>query len=176
MTLIIANILTFISNGLVAVSSFCKTKHKMIFIQFIECCIGGVAEILANSMSAAAQLFLCSFRNAIIYKNPKHKQVYWLLASAFLILGLIFNNRGLIGLLPIFATIQYTLWSGYCKNAQGLRYGILINYIPWIIHDFYIKLYVSAFISLCIMLSVIVSIIKYRNKEKIEAKNNISEL
>ena len=166
--LIVANILSLISNGINGISSFFKTKKSILLIQTLECTIGGISQLLCKSFSAAIQLFICAIRNFITVNKNTKKIVYWLFSLAFLVLGHIFNNRGLIGLLPIFATIQFTLWNGYFKTAQQVRYGMVINFIPWIIHDFVVKMYVSAIIMTILMFVTIVNIIRYRNiKEQI---------
>lgn len=161
--IIIANILSLISVGLNCISSFFKTKKRILFLQTLECIIGGISQILCRSFSASIQLFLGAIRTYIAINENTKKIVYWIFSLVSLILGLIFNNRGLIGLLPIFATIQITLWNGYFKTGQQVRYGMVVNFIPWIIHDFIVKMYVSSIIMTLTMIITIINIIRYRD-------------
>lgn len=52
------------------------------------------------------------------------------------ILGMIFNNRGLIGLLPIIATVEYVVVS--CKkniSVRSIKVSFLICSLLWIVYD-----------------------------------------
>lgn len=171
MNIVIANIIALLSNGLNGISSFFKTKKTVLILQTIECLMGSVAQIFASGYAAASQLFICAIRNFVNSTGVKSKWIHWLFSLFFLVFGLLFNNKGFIGYLPVFATIQYTLWTGYCKTAQGVRYGMLINYIPWIIHDFYIHMYTSAFVMSVFEIVVIINIIRYRRKKN-ETRDN----
>lgn len=41
-------------------------------------------------------------------KNVKNKALEWMLILAGVVLGIIFNNRGLLGWLPIIANLEYS--------------------------------------------------------------------
>ena len=157
-----ANIISAIASIFHISSSSFKKKNTMLIMQSIGCIIDGIAEIMANSMSAAAQLFVCSIKNFVTTKEKTPKYVYYIFSLFFIIFGLYFNNRGLIGILPIIATVQYTLWNGYSKSAQTTRYGMLINYGIWIVHDLYIQLYVAVIVTVISSIVVIINIIRYR--------------
>lgn len=157
--LVIANLLTCVATIISLSSSFFKTKKQMLIVQSIECAINGVTRIIINSLSSSSQLFLCAIRN-IIFSKFNNKYLCFLFSGLFLAIGLIANNQGILGLLPIFATIQYTLWSGFSKTAKQIRIGMIINYIPWIIHDFVVGLYVSAIVMIISAIIVIYNLIK----------------
>ena len=164
--IIIANILSLVANILCGVSSFFKKKKTILLVQTTECCLGSLVQILAGNPAAAVELLICALRNFVTSKGLKAKWVYWLFSIFFLGFGLLFNNNGLIGFLPVIATIQYTLWLGYSKTAQAVRYGMILNYIPWIIHDFMSRLYISAGCMTVFLCLTIVNIIRYKNIEK----------
>lgn len=127
-TILTANILSGIDSLFPIASSFFKKKNTILIIQSIGYIIDGITQIIANSLSAAAQLSICAIRNFITTKEKTPKWVYHIFSLFFITFGLYFNNRGFIGLLPIVATVQYTLWNEYAKSAQITRYGMLINY------------------------------------------------
>lgn len=165
-TILTANILSGIGSLFPIASSFFKKKNTIFIIQSIGYIIDGITQIIANSLSAATQLFICAIRNFITTKEKTPKWVYYIFSLFFITFGLYFNNRGFIGLLPIIATAQYTLWNGYTKSAQITRYGMLINYGLWIIHDLYIQLYVAAIMMMISIIVVIINIIRYHCKQK----------
>ncbi len=159
--LVIANLLTFLATIISLSSSFFKTKKQMLIVQSTECVINGASRIIINSLSSSSQLFLCAIRN-IVFAKFNSKYLYFLFAGLFLVIGLTANNQGILGLLPIFATIQYTLWTGFSKTAKQIRIGMIINYIPWIIHDLVVGLYISAIVMVISTIIVIYNLI--RNK------------
>ena len=47
--------------------------------------------------------------------------------------GLVLNNRGWIGLLPITASISYTIIMYKAKSIQHMQIAVIINMIQWAI-------------------------------------------
>ena len=172
MKLIIANVLSAVSNLLYGTSSFFKKKKTIMITQVIDSTAGCLACLLADSYSAAVTLFICAVRNFLVSKDNKKKWIYWLFAGALLVLGLISNTRGFIGILPVAASVQYTLWAGYAKNEQSIRYGMVVNYIPWIIHNAYVKLYTSAIFMTFFMIFTIVNIVRFYKEKGVEMQKS----
>ena len=163
--LIIVNILAMLSNGTYVLSSFFNDKRKIIITQILECVIGAIAEFIAGGFAAASTLIIDGIRNVYCAKSTNNSKVfYWVVSIILLVAGVCVNRNGIIGMLPVLAAIQYTLWMGYCKTAQGLRWGMLINYIPWIVHDGVMGIYVSVICMSVSMVIVIINIIRYRSK------------
>lgn len=163
---VIANILSLVSSLLYTLSTCFKSKKSILLTQTGESLVGSIAQLVIGSYAPATTLVVCSVRNYIFSKKDQSILLSWIFCIFFLTFGILINNQGFIGLLPVCATIQYTLWTGYIKDPQVIRYGTIINTIPWIIHDFYMGLYVSV-ITMCISLVIItINIIRYKNKQK----------
>ena len=166
-TLLIANILGIISNVLVFISPFFKTKKSILLTQVGDCVSGALAEILAKSYAPASLLVIGMIRNITMAKGLKDKRLYWLYSILCIVIGLATNNRGLIGLFPIIAVVQYTLWCAYTTSAQSVRCGMIINLLLWTIHEYFVQLYASAILCIAIIIVTAFNIYRYKNTEEI---------
>ena len=167
--ILIANLLSILSGVFICTSSFFKKKNSILTAQALECCSSGCAQIFAHSYAAAIELFLCAIRNIVAAREPDRKWIYWVFSCVFAAMGLIYNNRGWIGMLAIAATVQFTLWTGYAKNAQAIRYGMCINLILWIIHDYIVHMYVSVGIMSFSVAVIIANIVQYKREATVLA-------
>ena len=73
---------------------------------------------------------------------------------------LLTNSNGIIGLLPILASLFYSIWTYKFKTAQSIRFGLIINILMWNIHDVYMKLYTSVIWGFVIILFTIITCIR----------------
>ncbi len=62
--------------------------------------------------------------------------------TVFLILtivaGVLANTRGLVGLLPVFATVEYTICCHYIVGEKATKCSIFVNVLLWVIYSFLI--------------------------------------
>ena len=93
------------------------------------------------SWAAAAVSILSVIRNVLQVKNKMNLKITILLLVLIVGLGLAFNNRGWIGLLAIAASATYTFFMYKTKNAQQMRWALLLNTFLWLIHDIMIQSY-----------------------------------
>ena len=162
--IIAANIVSLLASVVQLFAPFAKKKTTMSAIYAASSVIFGISYVMIRSWAALVSILLCLMRNLGLAAGLSKRWFYWVCAALTGIFGLFFNNNGLIGILPVLATIQYTLWGCYCKDAQQLRYGLLINYIPWIFFDFAVRLYTSAVFNIIYLVLVIWNIVIYRRQ------------
>ena len=87
------------------------------------------------------------------------------------IIGLSVNKNGYIGLLPIIANIEYTLWLSYGNNIRNIKIALAINVFLWAIYDFTIQAYPSSCAEIFILITTIYAICKKQEDSKIKATN-----
>ncbi len=75
-------------------------------IQIVSQFFYGASSIVLKGYSATVQNVMAVFRNLAAMKNVKSKVLEWTLVMSGVILGIIFNNRGLLGWLPIVANFE----------------------------------------------------------------------
>ena len=163
--LLIANILSLISTVVLIISLFVKSKENMLLLQAGNYILGAFSNALASSYAGACSNIISFFRNT--YLSQRKSLVATIVFSVlYIALGVLTNTRGFIGLLPVLASVEYTLFVYFAKTAQLLRYGALINLLLWMIHDICIALYGALISDIILIVITTVSIFVKKDSEQ----------
>lgn len=163
-SIILANIMSGIGMLLLVYSTFSKSKKKMLWIQVGDCFFNALGCLLAGSYSAMITNTVSMIRNILNAKGFMTKVLSYIVAVILLVLGVVVNKKGLIGLLPPVASVIYTIWLERGKTAQSLRFGLIVNLVLWLIHDFYVGLYVSGITDILLIIVTVINIIRFRKE------------
>lgn len=161
---IIGEIFSLLAAICLCASTFCKKKRKMVTWQVMDSILNALANLFLLSYSGFITNIFTAIRNILEAKKIKSKFITIIFCIILIILGFKFNNRGVIGLLPIFASIEYTIFMFKSKTSQALRIGLIINLIPWSIYDMYIRSYPIFITDLIIISFSIFNINKYKKQ------------
>lgn len=137
----------------------------MIFWQIIDSSFNSISNIFLSSYSGYITNIFTLLRNYLTYKGKFNKKYLVIFILLLVVLGLYFNNKGIIGILPIIASIEYTIFMYKAKTTNRLRIGLIINLIMWGVYNFYIKAY-PMFIMNIIIISLS-SINNYKSKRNV---------
>ena len=89
----------------------------------------------------------------------------WVLVAAAAGLGVDFNNRGLLGLLPVVGNLQYTLAIFRLKGKERLlKISFLLSLVAFVIFNFAIGNYVGVVCDSVVSVTTIVVLIRDRKK------------
>ncbi len=160
LSLIIGNIFSFFAVTCVGVSVIKKNKKNFMYWQIGETLFGMFANIFLYAYSALIISIICLIRNILSYKNILTKNITTILLVISIIAGLYANNLGIIGILPIIASVSYTICIYITKNEQQMRYATVLNMFLWFIHDMYIQAYPSAIANIILCIWTIIQIFK----------------
>ncbi|MDP4117983.1 MAG: YgjV family protein, partial [Bacillota bacterium] len=144
MMILIGNIISFIASIFFFGSCISKKRSMIFYLLGMECVLLAVASIFFNAYAGITTLALCAIRNFISAKDKYTTPVMYTFLILTTISGLIVNNRGFIGLLPVIATAQYIICSKVYRKVISLKVSLLINTLIWIIYSFFIQNYSSA--------------------------------
>lgn len=164
-TLLIGNIIALLASTLMIIASYLKNKRNILLVQtgqmilFVLCNIvlGGITGIIINTASV--------IRNFLVLNNKLTKTSILIISIIMTILCLIYNNLGLVGLLPLLATLIYTIFIN-TKSTIKLKSLILITLICWGIYDFTIKSYISVIFNMTGVVASIISIYQLLRNNK----------
>ena len=110
-----------------SVSSTRKTTKEVLLFQSLGQLIYCIGTIVLKGYSAAVQNAVSLARNVVAIRNINSKALEWTLVVLGVVLGVVFNNLGLIGLLPVLANLQYTLAIfRFRDNDRALKISFLI--------------------------------------------------
>ena len=167
--LIIGNIFSFFSAVCIAISVIKRSKKDFMLWQIGDTAFGIVANIALFAYAALVISIICLIRNCLSYMNKLTKNITFVLLILSIVIGLYFNNRGVIGWLPIIASASYTICIYITKNEQQMRYALIINMLLWFIHNLYVMAYPSAIANIVLCLWTAIQIVQ-ENKRRIKNK------
>lgn len=156
---------------LITWSTFSKNKKDMAKIQIFNPIFGALSNFFFCSYSAVVTNVVNVIRNYLTYKGKLNQIITTSCIIFYILFGIFFNTKGWIGIFPILASSSYAMFCLKSKNAQSLRYGLLLNQILWLIHDVYIKAYPSIIVEILVSIITVYNIIKYSMNNKSRNKN-----
>ncbi|MER2235880.1 MAG: YgjV family protein [Candidatus Limivicinus sp.] len=143
-----------------------RKKHSEIMaVQCVSQVFYGASSIALKGYSSTAQNVVAIFRNIAAAKNIKSKVLEWVLILAGVVLGVIFNNRGLLGWLPIVANLEYSIAVFKLKdNEKALKLAFIINMLMYAVFSAVIMNYVGVLSCMVIAVTTAVSLIRSLRK------------
>ena len=166
--LIIGNRISFISAVFLGMSCYAKERKKIFRLQLLNCFTYGVTSYFFGSYAAIATLVCCCLRCIFIMKDMFTKRTAYLLTLVVIVSGVMTNNMGFIGLLPVIATAEYTLCCYYIEDPYRTRYSIMVNELIWVIYAIIIKDFSTTVCDAVVIGADIIAIINYHKAKKVE--------
>ena len=161
--LILGNIVALVASIIMVYSGTLKGKKKILYVQSVQIGLSVISNILLKGISGAIINALSFIRNILCYKEKlgiKEKIIITVLA---LILTLLFNNLGFIGILPLISTILY-LWFMTVNDVVKFKILIIITMLLWCVYDFTIKSYTSSVFDILTVITNLYAIIKLKRR------------
>lgn len=132
--------------------------------QAINAIFYGLSNLFLGAYSAVVTNVLTLFRNTLEVKNKLNRNFTSVICLLMAIVGLLANNRELLGILPILASITYTICVYVLKSAQQMRIALVVNLIQWMIFDFLVKSYPMFIMDMIIISITLINIIRHKQK------------
>ena len=104
---------------------------------------------------------LCAIRNVFIAYDKYTDKIMYIFAVLTLIFGVVTNNRGVVGLLPVIATLLYTVTLKFTKSIVGIKLCILLNTAIWVAYSFIIQDYPTGISDSIVLITTTVSLTAY---------------
>ena len=163
---IVGNIFSLCAMISDSISGTRKKHSEIMAVQIVSQLFYGASSIALKGYSSTAQNAVAIFRNFAAMKNLKSKVLEWVLIMAGVVLGVIFNNRGLLGWLPIVANFEYSVSVFKLKdNEKALKLAFIINMIMYAVFSAVIMNYVGVLSCTVIAITTAVSLIKGRKEQ-----------
>ena len=168
---IIGNLFSLCAMVSDSVSGTRKKHSEIMAVQIVSQFFYAASSIALKGYSSTAQNVVAVFRNLAAMKNVKSKVLEWALILAGVALGIAFNNRGLLGWLPIIANLEYSISVFRLKdNERALKLAFIINMIMYAVFSVVIMNYVGAVSCTVIAVTTALSLLRM-NKGADSGKN-----
>lgn len=135
--IILGNIIALIASLLMVYSGYIKKKEKIIFVQTIQIGLSVLSNMVLGGITGAIINALSLIRNILCYKNKLNTLAKIIITILSVVLTFMFNNLGIIGLLPLISTVVY-IWLMNIKDVIKFKYLIIFTMTIWFIYDIYI--------------------------------------
>lgn len=167
---LIANAFSFIGALFFVISAFLNTKKNILYAQSLYALFSSISCIICGSYSAAVVGMIAGVRNFLTAKNIIRTWLTVIFCILIIGCGIIFNNKGFIGIIAIIASLEYTILTAYTKNVLATRIALLLNVSLWLIHDSIMMLIPAMMIDIMVIITTIIKIIKEK-RTKVATSN-----
>lgn len=164
--LIIGNTCSLLAMGTDALSASRKTAKGVLWVQNISQAIYFTGTIVLKGYSGAVQNVMSILRNLLAISGKSSKVLEWGLTVLGVVLGIVFNNIGVMGYLPIIANLQYTLVVfRFKKNERAIKVSFMIAALMFSLFSLAIRNYVGVATNLTVMVTTGIFLLKSMNEQ-----------
>lgn len=163
--LILGEIFSLVAALLLAYSTFSKDKDKMIGKQIWHAVYCALSNFCLGAYSGLSTNILTGVRNYLTVKGWFNLPILIIYSVLNVGIGYMVNTKGLIGLLPAIAGVEYAIFLYKTKSAQVMRYALIINLLMWVVYDFMVMSYPMFVMDIIIIIVTAINAIRFR-KEK----------
>ena len=157
--IIVGNICSILAMLSDSFSSTRKTRKDIMLAQSLSCVFYFAGCMVLKGYSAAVQNLVGIIRNLIAIPEKSHKWLEYLLVAVAFGLGLYFNNRGWLGVLPVIANLEYSIAVFQFKNDQRkLKIAFAINMLLFAIFDIAIYNFVGCISSSVVFITTLIAL------------------
>ena len=149
-----------------AYSTFGKTKSRIVLWQTVYAVVYSVASAFLGGYSAIAANLLSGVRNILELKGKLTKWALGIICALIIALGILTNSNGWIGILPITASVIYSILIYATKSVRGMHIAVMINMVQWAVFDFVIRAYPSLVLDIVIIVLTAVNYIRERIRDR----------
>lgn len=171
--IILGNICSLCAMVTDSVSGTRKKHSEILGIQTISQVFYGAGSMILKGYSAVAQNLVAILRNLAAIKNVKSRALEWFLIGLGVALGVAFNNRGLIGWLPIVANFGYSIAVFRLRdNERLLKLVFIVNMLMFAVFSYVILNYVGVATNLFVAVTTAVALIREKRGTKDKGKRD----
>ena len=150
-----------------SISGTRKKNSQILGIQILSQVFYGVGSVILKGYSGTVQNAVAILRNLAAMKGLKSKWIEWVLIVLGVALGIVFNNLGLVGWLPIVANLEYSIAVFYFKKSEkGLKIAFIVNMLMFTVFSFAISNYVGVLSNTVVAVTTFVSLLRKKKDPK----------
>lgn len=135
----IASGLSFVTACFTLASSWTKDPSRTYYYQVGQCLVYSVAAYFFGVYPCIIMMLINALRNYLIASGRYKGHQCIIFSILALVLGLWTNTSGVIGLLTVIATIQYSICGYYLKNDVLVKVNVAINLFIWVSYDILVR-------------------------------------
>jgi len=146
LNIVIGNVISLIAGIFIIISMWVNDEKQAYKHQFLNAFILMISSMFFFSWTGVVTMAIAASRNLMVYKDKLTFRwtVFFIVIS--IVLGVLVNTMGFVGLLPIIAIVQITLCNYYLKTIKKIKIGFIVNSAIYIVYFLAIWDFASALI------------------------------
>lgn len=167
--IICGNVASILASITDSISATRKTDKEVLLVQCVSQAFYSAAAIFLKGYSALTQNIVAVGRNLYGVYGRGRKAVEWGLVVLAVVLGIVFNNRGGIGLLPVLANLEYSIAVFQCKGKpRMLKLALAINMFLYTVFNVVILNYTGAILNCIVGIIALIDVFRKGGEESKE--------
>lgn len=141
-------------------SAWTTDKRKSFGFQTAQCLTYAAASWFYGVYPAVFSMILCAVRNYLVAKEKYTMRASVTLTLAVAVIGFASNTSGFLGLIPVFATMEYGVLLSLFRGKVSTRVNVLVNLALWVSYDFMIRDFINFTVDSVSVILALISIIR----------------
>ena len=138
-------------------------------VQIVQLLMQGVSMLLTGGITGAISNVLSCYRNYLCYKEKLNRVWKGILIAASVLMTILFNNQGWLGIIPVVVCTVYILLMDV-KDPIKFKLLVTLSFVPWIIYHFALQLYVAAIFDAVSVITSAVTLFVMMKEKKSDSK------
>lgn len=132
--IIIGNIISLIAGIFIILSMWVNDEKQAYKYQFLNAFILMISSVFFLSWTGVVTMAIAASRNAMVYYDrlTLNWTIFFIIISV--VLGVLVNTMGFVGILPIIAIVQITLCNYYLKSIKTIKASFIVNSAIYIVY------------------------------------------
>lgn len=146
LNIVIGNVISLIAGIFIILSMWVNDEKQAYKYQFLNAFILMISSVFFLSWTGVTTMAIAATRNAMVYKDKLtfNWTIFFIVIS--IVIGVMVNTMGFVGLLPIIAIVQITLCNYYLKSIKPIKISFIVNSAIYIVYFLAIYDFSSAII------------------------------
>ena len=166
---VLGNVFSLLAMGADTLSASRKTAKGVLWVQILGQLCYGASALALKGYSAVVQNVVSVFRNLCALYPRCPQWIYGALVAAGVVFGIVFNNLGIIGWLPIIANLFYSAAVFVARgDAFILKAAFLVLTLIFVVFNALILNVVGAVGNVVVVITTGIYLVKEWKKRKAE--------
>ena len=134
MNIIIGNGISLIAGIFIVLSMWVNDEKKAYKYQFLNAFILVISSVFFFSWTGVVTMAIAASRNLMVYFDRLTFNWTMFFVAISIVLGLLVNTMGIVGILPIIAIIQISLSNYYLKTIKPIKISFIVNSAIYVVY------------------------------------------
>ena len=144
MRILAGNVISFVATLFLFLGGIARGRREIYFFQFLECVFLIISQLVFLQIAGAVSMCFSALRNHLAAKEKYTPLALVLIFTLTAMLGILLNRGGVVGLIPVGASLLLTACAYVLKSALAVRLAVMISLALWVVYSVLIRDYVSA--------------------------------